>query len=392
MKRVPNWVLGGFILACLIILTFTTLVLSGVPLSPHTDWTVYLGEDSTLLEGVEVFTSGMKVGNVTSVEPVPDSQLAPGRYVKAVISIRTDVALWEGAEVRLLDRGLIGGFAVVLHRGRPGAKKLNEGTPLAGRRLAGVVQELSSLINENRKHVNQIVTDLADVTGSIKRGEGTIGRLVSDPAVYENFASAGESLARITSDIESDESSIGLILRNPDVYNDLRATMNRVSAVMEKVESGKGTVGALLMDDAIAQNIRDVTSAIRLFVEDTQRGEGTLGLILKDPEMRANFAETIKGARKIMERFGKGGGTLDLLLNDRVIFDNLMAVSVNLKDVSADIRQGKGSIGLLLKDESLYREAVRLFESFREAGEIARENAPIASLVSFTSLFFSALN
>jgi ABC-type transporter Mla subunit MlaD len=211
MKRVPNWVLGGFILVCLGILTFTTLVLSGIPLSPHTDWTVFLGEDSTLLEGVEVFTSGMKVGNVTSVTPVPDSQLAAGRYVKAVISIRSDVTLWEGAEVRLL----------------------------VGRRLAGVVQELSSLINENRQHVNQIIRDFADVTATIKRGEGTIGRLVADPAVYENFASAGESLARITSDIESDESSIGLILRNPDVYNDLRATMSRVSAVMEKVESGR---------------------------------------------------------------------------------------------------------------------------------------------------------
>ena len=115
-------------------------------------------------------------------------------------------------------------------------------------------------------------------------------------------------------------------------------------------------------------------------------------MILKDPELRANFYETIKGARQLMERFGKGGGTLDLLLNDRVIFDNLLAVSVNLKDVSGDIKQGKGTLGLLLKDESLYREATRLFESFREAGEIARENAPIASLVSFTSLFFSALN
>ena len=73
-------------------------------------------------------------------------------------------------------------------------------------------------------------------------------------------------------------------------------------------------------------------------------------------------------------------------------FADRLAVSVNLKDVSSDIKQGKGSLGLLLKDESLYREATRLFESFREAGEIARENAPIASLVSFTSLFFSALN
>ena len=49
MKRVPNWVLGGFILVCLGLLTIATLVLSGIPLSPHTDWTVYLGEDSTLL-------------------------------------------------------------------------------------------------------------------------------------------------------------------------------------------------------------------------------------------------------------------------------------------------------------------------------------------------------
>ncbi|MHC4955699.1 MAG: MlaD family protein [Planctomycetota bacterium] len=392
MKRISNTVLGGFILVTLAMLTVTTLVLSGVPLTPHTDWTVFLGEDSTLLEGVEVFTSGMKIGNVTSVEAVPDEQLAPNRYVKATISLRSDVTLWEGAEVRLLDRGLIGGFVVVVHRGRPGAKKIGPETPLIGRRLAGVVQELSSLIHENREYVNNIVTDLADVTASIKRGDGTLGRLVQDPAVYENFASAGESLARITSDIESDESAIGLLLRNPEVYHSFKATMERVASVMEKVESGQGVAGALLMDDKLEKEVRDVTTGARLLMEELQRGEGTLGAILKDPQMRDNLMETIKGAREIMERFGKGGGTLDLLLNDRVIFDNLMAVSVNLKDVSADIRQGKGSLGLLLKDEALYREATRLFESFREAGEIARENAPIASLVSFTSLFFSALN
>ena len=392
MKRVPNWILGGFVLVSLSILTVTTLVLSGVPLTPHTDWTVYMGEDSTLQEGVEVFTSGMKIGNVTHVEPVPDAQLARGRYVKATLSLRSEVTLWEGAEVRLLDRGLIGGFVVVMHRGRPGAKKIDPKTALAGRRMAGVVQELSALIHENRENVNRIVSDFADVAAKIKRGDGTLGRLVDDPAIYENFASAGESLARITSNIESDESTIGLLLRNPEVFNDLRDTIRRISAAMERVEAGKGTLGALLTKNDIAEDLRDVTSAIRLFVEEARRGEGTLGMILKDPELRANFYETIKGARQLMERFGKGGGTLDLLLNDRVIFDHLLAVSVNLKDVSGDIKQGKGTLGLLLKDESLYREATRLFESFREAGEIARENAPIASLVSFTSLFFSALN
>jgi len=392
MKRIPNWLLGAFVLGTLALLTGVTLYLSGIPIRAHTEWVAYLGEDSVLQEGQEVISSGLKVGTVRDIEMVPDSQLEPGRYVKATLAVRSDVTLWEGAEVRIADRGLIGGFVVVLHRGRPGAKQLDAGTPLEGRRLSGVVQELGRLLDENAEPINAIVTNLADVTGRIRNGEGTLGRLVADTAVYENFAEAGENIARLTSDLASEESTLGRLARRPELYDSFEATMTSVQNVMARIESGQGTLGAIIMDGGIGEDLRQTSTMLRTMVEEIRRGEGTLGLILRDPELRDDFLATVKGARQLMDRLGKGGGTLELLMTDRTIFDNFQAISVNLREVSADINQGRGSLGLLLKDETLYREATRLFESFREAGEIARENAPIASLVSFTSLFFSALN
>jgi len=393
MKRVPNWVLGLFILSTLTILTAATLYLSGIPITPHETWTAYLGEDSVLQEGSEIISSGIKVGTVREIEAVPDAQIEDGRYVRAKLSIRSDVTLWEGAEIRIADRGLIGGFVVVLHRGRPGAKRLSPGdTELVGRRLSGVVQEMAKLIDENSGPIHDIVTNLATITGDIRNGKGTAGRLINDPAIYDNFAETGENLARFTADLSSENSTLGRLARRPELYDAVVSTMQSAQTVMAQIESGKGTLGSLLMDDSVGEDVRKTTESLRLIVEEIRRGEGTLGLILRDAELRDNFLATIRGARQMMDRLNKGGGTLEVLMTDPTIANNVLAITQNLREVSADIQQGRGSLGMLLKDETLYREATRLFESFREAGEIARENAPIASLVSFTSLFFSALN
>ncbi|MEM8884030.1 MAG: MlaD family protein [Planctomycetota bacterium] len=392
MKRIPNWILGLFVVSALGLLTVATLWLANIPITPHATWTVYLGEESMLQEGAEVISSGIKVGNVRNVETVPDAQLKPGRYVKAELSIRENITLWEGAEVRLVDRGLIGGFVVVLHRGKPGSRLLSPDTELVGRRTSGVVQELTALLQENRPQVNKVLVDLAAITTRVRTGEGTLGRLINDPSVYDNFAETAANAARLSAELAGPDSTLGRLARSPEIYDNFTATLKSVRNVVSQVESGKGTLGAILMDDRIAEDVRQTTGTIRALVEGIRQGDGTLGLILQDPELRDNFLATIRGARELMDRVGKGGGTLELLLTDREIYDNIQATTVNLREVSADINQGRGSLGLLLKDESLYREATRLFESFREAGEIARENAPIASLVSFTSLFFSALN
>ena len=91
MKRVPNWFLGLFVAGALALLTAATLYLSGIPIRAHTQWVAYLGEDSVLQEGSEVISSGIKVGTVRAIEAVPDTQMEPGRYVKATLSIRSDV-------------------------------------------------------------------------------------------------------------------------------------------------------------------------------------------------------------------------------------------------------------------------------------------------------------
>jgi hypothetical protein len=101
----------------------------------------------------------------------------------------------------------------------------------------------------------------------------------------------------------------------------------------------------------------------------------------------------VNALRNIAVRLDSGSGSLArLLADDGEIFENIRVLAANLRSTSDDLRAGKGSLGLLLKDDSAYRELQRMLESFRETGEVARENAPLASLVSFTSLFFNVLN
>jgi hypothetical protein len=90
----------------------------------------------------------------------------------------------------------------------------------------------------------------------------------------------------------------------------------------------------------------------------TRDGRGAVGLLLSDAETRQHLSETIQFLHNRM-------GALD---------------------------RGEGTLGLLLTDDGAYKELMRMLESFRESGEIARENAPLSSLVSFTSLFFDVLN
>jgi len=57
-----------------------------------------------------------------------------------------------------------------------------------------------------------------------------------------------------------------------------------------------------------------------------------------------------------------------------------------------DVNQGKGTVGKLLREDAIYLELKGMLESFRETGEVARENAPLATLTTFTALFFNVLN
>lgn len=388
-----NLVLGGFVLACLAVLTFLTFRLGGFKFVEQKRWTAYFGDDSTVKKDADIFAAGTKIGRVERVRLVPDDELAPGHYVQVDMLIRADLTIWEDATVNMRSRGILGRAVLELDRGTPGKRELTPDTPLRGRMAGDPFEALNNLIDENRDNITRITSDLADVTGRLRRGEGSIGRILADDGLYRKVDRIAEGLGDLVDRARSPDSSLGALLDDRALYDRVLSAVSRIDEIATQIRSGKGTVGRLMYDDEVAQDLKDVVARLRSIAKAIDEGEGTIGKLVHDDDLHAALVEGVSALRNVAVRLDTGNGSISrLLADDGAVYENIRVATEDLRVMLDDLRAGKGSLGLLLKDESAYRELQRMLESFRETGEVARENAPLASLVSFTSLFFNVLN
>jgi len=388
-----NLALGGFVLVCLAILTALTFRLGGLGFVEYNRWTAYFGADSTVKKDADIFAAGTKVGRVERVLLVPDEELAPGRYVQVDMLIRKDLTLWEDATVNMRSRGILGRAVLELDRGTPRTRALTPDTPLPGRMAGDPFEALNNLIDENRASIGSFTSDLAEVMGRVRRGEGTVGRLFGEDALYRKVDRVADGLGDIVDRVRSPDSSIGALLEDRALYDRALSLVARADEIATQIRSGKGVLGRLAYDDEVAQDLKEFVQSTKNIARAIDEGKGTLGKLVNDDELHAALTEGVQALRNIAVRIDTGKNSISrLLADDGAVYDNIRVAAEDLRVMLDDVRAGKGSLGLLLRDDSAYRELQRMLESFRETGEVARENAPLASLVSFTSLFFNVLN
>ncbi|MEF8794477.1 MlaD family protein [Thiohalorhabdus sp.] len=112
-------------------------------------------------------------------------------------------------------------------------------------------------IAANRDQLDQLVAklsrtadNLAEITGNIREGKGTIGRLYKEEQVYDNLAGISDNLNRITGRIQNGEGALGKLVSDDEVGRDL-----------EKAVSGVGEAAGRLqrMQTAVSMNTRYLT-------------------------------------------------------------------------------------------------------------------------------------
>ncbi len=168
--------------------------------------------------------------------------------------------------------------------------------------LRNLTEESSSLVAENREDISGIVSGLrritdilADASGSftstteefgeivrtINAGEGTIGRLVRDDALYVSLAGFLDSLQNITAGIE-DESTISMLMNDPALYSNLLAISENIRTITDELAEGRGTLGMLLTDEELYANLQEAVRSANLAAQgiEEQMPVTVLGTIL----------------------------------------------------------------------------------------------------------------
>lgn len=307
---------GAFFLLGLALIWVTFETLSGGKILKDKGYTVTAGFATLkeLKEGDEVRMAGVKIGEVAK------TQLA-GRRAEAVLRIATDVKIKEDATATIVMAGLIGTNYISVDLGSdaagdlaPGAEIRTKTTPdlnsvmsdigELGQKLEGalgslssslggdannpgLLQKLDTLVTENRENVTTTIANLKDVTGKLKTGEGTVGKLINDPTLYNDLVAS-------VNDIKAGAAEAKTFLAN-------------AQSIIDQVKSGQGAVGALVFDQKAGDDVKASIANLRAVSDKLASGEGTLGKLINDDSMLRDAQAIMKKADRALDGLDDSG-------------------------------------------------------------------------------------
>jgi len=236
--------------------------------------------------GNNVRYAGINIGTVKGISIISDSKI----LVSMDIDRNASKFIKSDAEVSIGSEGLMGNKAASISSGTEGVS-VSDGDVLTGIEPMEIDQILVEL-EKTGKHAQKIMINLEEITNYIKQGEGTIGRLLTDEGLVENFDH--------------------MVKAYSETGDNMRHFSNRLSKISDQLQSGEGALGKLMMDTAIAtqfenavkslestvDNTANVTSNMVEFTEKLNNNKGTLGKLLNDSIMAENVEQSILNIRR----------------------------------------------------------------------------------------------
>jgi len=162
-----------------------------------------------------------------------------------------------------------------------------------------------SSLTRASKEMEKTFAALSDITGRIKRGEGTVGKLIKDDGVFDNLNETVASLKEITDRINRGEGTVGKLVRDDSVFDNLNETVASLKEITDRINRGEGTVGKLVKDDGVADNLNETLISIRDISEKISRGEGTIGRLVNEEETVDNLNAGLKSIDESMKGINK---------------------------------------------------------------------------------------
>jgi phospholipid/cholesterol/gamma-HCH transport system substrate-binding protein len=88
----------------------------------------------------------------------------------------------------------------------------------------------------------------------VNAGNGTVGKFLKDPSLYDNANKVIANVKQLTDDINAGKGAIGKLAKDQQFADKLQNTMNRLSNVADKLDEGNGSAALFLRDRAVYDN------------------------------------------------------------------------------------------------------------------------------------------
>lgn len=302
---------------------------------------VVMDDVAGLKEGAPVWLAGVDVGVVTQIgfsDPKKNNE------VQINLQIDRDALKKIGSDSRIIikTRGLMGEKYVditpSLQYSETPADVLR-GTSVM--KLDDVVQKAGTTFER-----------LGRVVDDITKGNGTLGRLTTDPALYNNIVKLTGELNALAVTINRGDGTLGRLARNPEPYNKLIDILNRTDRTLQDIQTSEGTLSRLIYDTtlyvklvALAEKSNQAADDVRELNRKITSKDSTLGMLINDREfydkglsLLTRADRSLQSIEEVADKVKKGEGTAGKLVNDRELYDRMNRM---VEDVDALVKDFK---------------------------------------------------
>ena len=302
---------------------------------------VQFQEIEGLRRGAPVWILGIEEGSVKNIH------LDPVHGVIVTISVNKKVLgyLKRDSRATILTMGLLGDKYVELSTGSPTGQPIQPGETIKGtteKRVRDLMENSAVTIGK----MGEFIVKLDDLVTSFGKGERTIGKLISDPAVYNDLKNATGGLSLLIADMRSfiadvknSQGTMKKLIDDPTLYNKVVATASGLEEMSKTINKSSGTLKRLIEDPSLYDKMVTTVSDLEAFSKKLKEGHGTLGKLIESPELYESLNKDLKQLSSILERIERGEGLAGALIKNSELSRELEETIVELKNLLKDIKE-----------------------------------------------------
>ncbi|MFD2933969.1 MlaD family protein [Spirosoma flavum] len=303
-------VVGIFVLLGLVIFVAGVFVLGGQQkrFTKSIRINAIFNDVGGLKVGNNVWFSGVKIGTVKRISFFGTSQVE----VDMDIEQSSQAYIRKDANASISSDGLIGNKIVVITGGTTRHPEVDENDRLKTSEALSSDQIMATL-QENNNNLLRVTNDFKELVGNLKRGKGTVGAVLTDSMVANNFKRAMVNLERAS-------------------QNTVKIT-GSVSQFASKLNTKGSLANELVTDTTVFRRLS--RSATQL--ENTANSaDKTVGNMNKASE---TLSRTSDNLHKASEKLNNTNSPLGVLLTDQETATNLRTTLRNLSQGTAILNE-----------------------------------------------------
>ena len=335
-KSSEIWV-GIFVVIGIVLLALLTMKVEKFQIGKERGYLVNILFDSAagLDRSAEVRVAGVHVGNVEKVI------LEKGR-AKVTFRVPPQIVLYKDSKAYLKSEGFLGEKYVEISPGTPGFPKVEPDGEIVQGEPPTDIEQMLSRMGAIREDIKEIAKPIGDLLKSVdpKKVERMVDNLNTfsneltgmSKDAKETIQKAKEAFSRVEEigdKVKKGEGTLGKLVTDETVYQDAKRTVetareaaesakqavDTLKTLSEQIEKGEGTLGKLIKDetlynDAIGlvqstketmQSAKEAVETVKGIAEKVEKGEGTLGKLVSDDQLMKEAEKTLKRVQKAAE-------------------------------------------------------------------------------------------